>query len=76
METTYKGHRIQVFSHLKPDSHRWTVETHVLQPEINKELSRRFQGPLEGFASRTEAESWGIQTGKKWIDAGKPDLTE
>jgi hypothetical protein len=74
MEMNYHGHRIQAVSREKPDSNRWVVEINVLYPEVDVEKNQRFEGPLDGFASKAEAESWGIEIGKKWIDDGKPDL--
>jgi hypothetical protein len=74
VEMSYHGHRIQAVSREKPDSDRWDVEINVLYPEATGDKNRRFEGPLDGFASKAEAESWGIEAGKKWIDDGKPDL--
>jgi hypothetical protein len=74
MEMNYHGHRIQAVSREKLDINRWVVEVNVLYPEVDVEKNKRFEGPLDGFASKAEAESWGIEMGKKWIDDGKPDL--
>jgi hypothetical protein len=74
MEMNYNGHRIQSVSRVKPDSDRWEVEINVLYPEAAGDKNERFEAPLEGFVSKAEAESWGIEVGKKWIDDGKPNL--
>jgi hypothetical protein len=74
MDMTYKGHRISSFSRQNPDNCRWLVEIDVLWPEAGRDSNQRFEGPLDGFASKADAESWGIEMGKKWIDDGKPDL--
>jgi len=75
METNYNGHWVRSFSRQKPDSDRWVVKVHVLSPEAQGNFTNtEFEGPLEGFASQAEAESWGIQHAQKWIDDEKPDL--
>ena len=71
----YHRHRIQSVSREKPDSDRWDVEINVLYPEADGDKNQRFEGPLDGFASKAEAESWGIEVGQKWIDDGKPHLS-
>ena len=76
MEASYKGDRITSVASEKPDSDRWVVTVDVLSPEPHGAHNARFEGPLEGFASKKEAESWGIKFGKKWIDDGKPALGE
>jgi hypothetical protein len=73
MDTTYKGHWISSFSRQNPDNDRWLVEIDVFSPQAGGGKNQRFEGPLEGFPSQAEAELWGIQVAKKWIDAGKPN---
>ncbi len=74
METNYKRHRISSFSRQNPDNYRWSVEIDVLWSEADRDTNQRFEGPLDGFVSKANAESWGIQHAEKWIDDGKPDL--
>jgi hypothetical protein len=64
MEMNYHGHRIQAVSREKLDSNRWVVEINLLYPQVDVEKNKRFEGPLDGFASKAEAESWGIEIGK------------
>jgi hypothetical protein len=34
-----------------------------------------FHGPVDGFATQKDSESWGVEFGKKWINDGNPDFT-
>ncbi len=34
-----------------------------------------FHGPIDGFATQKDSESWGVAFGTKWINDGKPDFT-
>jgi hypothetical protein len=65
---------IQSVSREKPDSDRWIVEINVVYPEADGDKNQRFEGPLDGFPSKAEAESWELEVGRKWIDDGKPVL--
>jgi len=74
--TSHENHLIKSIPMHIPDSSRWKVKVLVEWHEGENYRSVPFTGPIDGLASEAEAESWGIQFGKKWIGDGKPDLRE
>lgn len=76
MDINYKRHLIESLSDLSPDGNRWLGKVIVLWEDAGTNRSQPFDGPLEGFSTKSEAESWGIQFGRKWIDDGKPTVNK
>ena len=74
METNYNGHLIRSLGDEKPGTDKWIAKVVVMWPANGQDEIQQFDGPQQGFASKQEAESWGIQFGRKWIDDGKPPL--
>jgi len=74
MTDDYKQHLIQATALQFADSKKWAVKVIVSWDEAANGELRQFDGPIAGFDSQGEAESWGMQFGRKWIDQGKPDL--
>ena len=74
MQTNYKEHVIQSMAPRANPYSRWHVKIIVSWIEGPTNQMRQFDGPNAGFATQQEAEVWGIEFGKKWINDGKPDL--
>jgi hypothetical protein len=76
MDERYKDHLIHTAVTKIPRNNRWAVRVHVSWSEGSRGRIVPFDGPIDGLATESEAESWGIAFGKKWIDGGKPDLQQ
>jgi len=68
----YKHHLIEYFGDRLPFSDKWSGRVRISWNENGKTKLAPFDGPVKGFSSLLEAEAWGLQLGKKWIDDGKP----
>jgi hypothetical protein len=74
MDTNYKNHLIKSVASPIPNSDHWTATVSITWSETNQEQLRKFDGPVAGFPSLGEAESWGVQFAKNWIDDGKAPI--
>jgi hypothetical protein len=68
----YKDHLIEYFSDRLPSSDKWRGKARISWVENGISNLTLFDGPIIGFSSLLEAESWGLEFGKRWIDEGKP----
>jgi hypothetical protein len=71
MEVEYKGNTIKVTSFRLPESDRWSAKVIV----NNGERIDAIDGATAGYASEREAEAFGLELARQWIDDGKPPLT-
>jgi len=71
MEVEYKGNTIKVMSVPIPESDRWSAKAVV----NDGQRIDRLDGAAAGYSSEREAEAFGLQLARKWIDEGKPPLT-
>ena len=66
------GHSIKVIAEQIPDSDRWSAKVVITWwEEIATYKTEQFDGPAEGFRSKSEAESWGYEFGHQNLDLGK-----
>ncbi len=70
MKVLYESYFIQTIVRRKPDSDRWLVSVRVSRQE-DSHVIRWFDGPPDGFQTKEEAESYGIQAGCRWVDDAK-----
>jgi hypothetical protein len=73
MKIDYNGHTIESVATELPPDEIWCAKVIVSWSQERTEV-RQFDGPVTGFRGKGEAEAWGIEFGKKWIDDGKPSL--
>jgi hypothetical protein len=73
MKLKHKDHTIECISRSIPFSDRWSAKVIISWSKTGTKI-QEFDGPIGGFSSKADAEIWGIDFGKKWIDAGKPPL--
>ena len=73
MFEVYKGYLIKIISIPLPNRSNWGANVLVHWYEGNTKRTQPLDGPASGFESRKEADSWGVQSGRKWIDNGMPD---
>jgi hypothetical protein len=76
MTGTYKLHVITSTAQLNPKTNRSKPEVSILCPsERGTHLMKRVLFK-QSFDTPEEAEREGVAFAKKWIDDGKPDLSE
>ncbi len=75
MIVRHTGHLIETSASEIPNSHNWAASVHVSWDGDGQRKAHQFHGPVDGFATQKESESWGIAFGRKWITDGKPDFT-
>jgi len=75
MIVSHTGHSIETFAKAIPNSHNWAATVSVSCEAEGQLLVHEFHGPVNGFATQKESESWGIAFATKWIADGKPDFT-
>jgi hypothetical protein len=71
----YKGHVFSIDSKPLPDGGGWTFVAEIYWFNGRQEEFVRF-GSTDTFAVPEEAQMGGIAVIRKWIDAGKPEITE
>ena len=71
MIANYKNHAIEYFGEPIPFSDKGRGKVRISWNENGTRKISPFDGPIMGFSSLREAESWGLQFGKKWVDDGK-----
>lgn len=70
MKVLYEGYYVEALLRRKPDSDRWLVRVRVSWQAPMRE-SHSLEGPPDGFQTQEEAESYGIELGRKWVDDAK-----
>jgi len=75
MIISHIGHSIETFARAIPNSHNWAASVLVSWDAEGQRKPHEFHGPVDGFATQKESESWGVAFGMKWITDGKPDFT-
>ncbi len=75
MKALYESYFIQAHLRLKLGSDRWLVRVSVSR-QGDSHVIRRFDGPPDGFQTKEEAESYGIQVGCRWVDEAKSSRDE
>jgi hypothetical protein len=75
MIVSHIGHSIETFARVIPNSHNWAASVLVSWDAEGQRKVYEFHGPVNGFATQKESESWGVAFGTKWITDGKPDFT-
>lgn len=71
------GHIIRVIAEQIPDTDRWSAKVLISWwSEGDAYKTEQFDGPPDGFGSKIEAESWGLEFGNKNIDIGKSALSK
>ena len=75
--TAYKSHLITSNPWLDPETKRWTPKVSIICPpeEAGTHLINRPVFKIS-FASEQQAQSEGVVIAQKWIDDGKPDLSD
>jgi hypothetical protein len=73
MISEYKNHMIKI--QVTEEGVRWNCRM-VVEWSDGADLRTEPFTISETFASQSEAESWGLQFAKKWIDDGKPNLQQ
>jgi hypothetical protein len=74
MVVNYKNHTIEYFGDPIAFTDKWRGKVRISWDENGTRKVVPFDSPLTGFSSLLEAEAWGLEVGKKWIDDGKPGL--
>ena len=69
------GHVIEISVRQIPNSHNWAATVLVSWDDDGQRKIHEFHGPVDGFPSRKDGETWGAAFGMKWINDGKPDFT-
>ncbi len=67
MKALYESHFIDALLRRKPESDRWLVRVRVSWQGDKREI-RWGDGPSDGFETKEEAEKYGIDLGRRWID--------
>ena len=75
MIVRHTGHLIEISVREIPNSHHWAATVQVSWDGEGQHKMHEFHGPVDGFATQKDSESWGVAFGKKWITDGKPDFT-
>ena len=71
------GHLIRVVAQQIPDTDRWSTRVFVSWlSEVDSYRTEQFDGPNDGFRSKSEAESWGHEFGNKNMDIGKSAVSK
>jgi hypothetical protein len=76
MKKNHKRHAIESFGWQIPDTSVWSAKVVVSWSEGGTEKTNKFDGEVANFRSKAEAETYGIEFAKKWIDDGKPSLAD
>jgi hypothetical protein len=71
----HEGHVIEATATQDRDTSRWNVRVVVSWEQETDLTFQPLGAPEEGFETQTEAEAWGIASGEKWIDDGKPPVS-
>jgi hypothetical protein len=74
MKINHNGHTIDSIGWQVPDASVWSAKVVVSWFEAGTEKTSKFDGPVTDFRSKAEAETYGIEFAKKWIDDGKPSV--
>jgi hypothetical protein len=74
MKTNHKRHRIESLGWQAAGTSVWSAKVVVSWSKAGAQESRKFR-PVATFRSKAEAETYGIEFAKKWIDDGKPALS-
>ena len=69
MEANYKNYLIEAAAIHIPYSDKWTGKVKISWNENGTAKTVPFDSLPERFSSPSEAELWGLQFGKEWIDA-------
>jgi hypothetical protein len=75
MIVRHTGHLIEISAREIPNSHNWAATVLVSWDGEDQRKIHEFHGPIDGFATQKDSESWGVAFGTKWINDGKPDFT-
>ena len=71
------GHLIRVVAEQIPDTDRWSAKVFISWwSEADAYRTEQFDGPSDGFRSKSEAESWGFEFGNKNMDIGKSAVSK
>ncbi len=73
MDKDYKAHNIHATASYVPDG--WKPHLYVVYSEGGRNIIKNFTID-QTFATSEEAEQAGLSFAQKWIDDGKPDLTQ
>jgi len=74
MDEFYKRHHISSHATLNPETNRWTPKVTISWDESGMRKMQNLDGPVDHSGSEQDANTEGVQLGRKWIDDGKPDL--
>ena len=73
MKKNHKRHRIESLGWQAAGKSVWSARVVVSWSQAGTQESRQF-GPAANFRSKAEAETYGIEFAKKWINDGKPAI--
>jgi hypothetical protein len=73
MKINHNDHTIESTGWQVPDTSVWSAKVVVSWSKTGAKI-QEFDGPVADFRSKAEAETYGIEFAKKWIDDGKPSM--
>lgn len=65
---TYKSHSIIPHCSINRATGFWTVKIEITWKADSRRETERLNAPRDGFKTKEEAETFGIELGKSWID--------
>ena len=74
MIVRHTEHVIESSAREIPNSHNWAATVLVSRDGEGQRNVHEFHGPVDGFATQKDSESWGVEFGRKWLMMGNQIL--